>query len=521
MTAVQEMEATTSLGSDFWSEGMEAWPKLTGRQEPHHLVATPGDWSLGEKTITLMERIRHPLMPWQGGAVRLIEATTAEGRWTHTDGVLICTRQNGKSELVSAVIIRRTMLSGQKVFYTAQRWKTAKEMYERTLAMIWSRPSLRRRIVKKTCSQGEGVLVFDNGGTVTFTTRSPDTGRGLTKLDLAVYDEAYNLSEGEMSALNYAQDAAEDPQTLYVSSAVNADEMPKGEVLSGLRRQALSGDDPQMFLIEYMAPEDMDRMDEATWKYANPSYGVIKTAEKIRKNMRGMATDRGRLAFDVDALGRGVWFEERVAADEFGPEIDLDVWGQLVDRSPVRAGHFVLAVEATPDEKFASIAQGVKTATGVHAQVIYHGPFDRAEVVSRIKSVKARETPTAVLLDPKSAAGAFRIPLEDAGIEVTSMTLTHVKEACRDFLVQVREGKATHDDDPRLVSALEQARLREFSDGSKAWERHSGEVSQLVALTHATWGVSAFKPQVVNAAPLKSVPAVPVGSGASWQSMSF
>lgn len=179
----------------------------------------------------------------------------------------------------------------------------------------------------------------------------------------------------------------------------------------------------------------------------------------------------------------------------------------------------MLAVEATPDEQFASIAQGVKTATGVHAQVIYHGPFDRSEVVKRVKAVTSRDAPTAVLLDPKSAAGAFQIPLEDAGVEVTTMTLTHVKEACRDFLVRVREGEATHDDDPRLVAALGQARLREFADGSKAWERHSGEVSQLVALTHATWGVSAFKPQVVNAAPLKSVPASPVGS--SWQSMSF
>ncbi|NKV12593.1 hypothetical protein GS909_19890 [Rhodococcus hoagii] len=90
---------------------------------------------------------------------------------------------------------------------------------------------------------------------------------------------------------------------------MNQDEHSNGLVLSKIRDRGLAGD-AELYYAEYMAPDGMDRENEETWRYANPSYGVIQTAKKIRKLMRGFATQAGRKSFDVEILGRGDWPKE-------------------------------------------------------------------------------------------------------------------------------------------------------------------------------------------------------------------
>ena len=506
---------------------------LLGNQEPRvkcwpasGVVFDAADSALDWSVVAGRE-----LMPWQELVVRQGMAQQRDASWAAFEVGVEVSRQNGKNGSIEAVELAWMIDEpGISILHTAHDFQTALESMAKLEDLFRANPLLEEEHdPKPRYGNGKESIRLNNGSVIRFRTRTKSGGRGFS-VDRLVIDEAMILSSASLAALMPLLTTAPNPQIWYLGSAADVEAHQSDCVKwHSLRKRALSDNPGSLCWLEWSAPEcptdasDEERTewreDRANWAAANPALGYLLTERYIIDELAAFSDALDQ--WEVERLSVGRWPTDVGSAAAHVPEIDLEVWGQLVDRSPVRAGHFVLAVEATPDEQFASIAQGVKTATGVHAQVIYHGPFDRAEVVSRIRAVKARETPTAVLLDPKSAAGAFQIPLEDAGIEVTSMTLTHVKEACRDFLVQVREGKATHDDDPRLVSALEQARLREFSDGSKAWERHSGEVSQLVALTHATWGVSAFKPQVVNAAPLKSVPAVPVGSGASWQSMSF
>ena len=486
-----------------------------GEQVPRLLSVPPGTSGRGEEAAELAAAAGLVLDPWQRFVLDASLREGEDGKWASDEVCLIVARQQGKGAILEARELAGLFLfDEQQILHTAHEYKTSEKAFLRVRSLIDSLPSLSRRVKRCRSSPGQNAIEMHSGAELRFVARTAGSGRGFTA-DLVILDEAYDLTEQKLAALAPTQVAVDNPQMWYTSSAVDQETMPNGEVLARVRERGLAGGDGLAF-FEWSAESDDDRDDPATWAKANPALGVRLGSDAISK-ARKQLTPR---TFEVENLSIGDWPSSK--SDENEPVIDDATWRSLVDRSPVRSGHFVLTVEATPDEQFASIAQGVKTERGVHAQVIYHGPFDRAEVVKRIKAVRSRSAPTAVLLDPKSAAGAFRIPLEDAGVEVTPMTLTHVKEACRDFLVRVRDGEATHDDDPRLMVALEQARLREFSDGSKAWERHSGEISQLVALTHAVWGVSAFRPQVINAAPLKSVPAtVPGGAGPSWQSMSF
>lgn len=491
------------------------WPDLTGRQQPHHLAVTAGDTALGDKALVLAGRLRTAAMPWQADVVRAIMARTPEGRWTHTDAVLICPRQNGKSLILSIIVLYRLFVMGETIIFTAQQWRTAEAIYKRTWTMARSSPSLRKLVVRTTCSQGRGTIELASGAEVTFTTRSTDAGRGLDDVDLLIYDEAYNLSDGEVAALGFTQLAAEDPQTIYTSSAVNQDQHAFGAELAALRERGLAGTDPQLYFAEFMAPADvecceqcaavgvLDREDPATWEYANPSYGVIQTEDKVRKMMRSMSTPEGRKAFDVEALGRGDWPVE-LAEDEVKPVIDLVEWAQLVDRVPAPTGVACLAIDVSAEsdraERTCSVVAAVETRAGrPHGQIGYHGPVRVAEVVAGVKAAVDAGDPVAVVIDPKSGAQVFIEPLRAAGIEPELVSFSGVQEATSGFLSAVDEGLLSHDGDQRMVDAIESAKLREFEAGGVAWARKkaAGKVCQLVAFTNAMWGLAKFKPGVV------------------------
>lgn len=478
------------------------WPTLTGRQEPHHLSVFDGDIETGEKAVELARRIGSTPMPWQRDTLHALMTRNDDGTWTHSDACIVCPRQNGKSLILTLRILYGLFRLGETIIFTAQRWTTAEDIYLRTWALIEPRKSLLARVKKTTCSQGRGVIEMKNGNKVVFTTRSPDAGRGLTKLDLVIYDEAYNLTDGEMSALGPAQLAADDPQTIYTSSAVNQEEHSNGLVLSALRDRGLK-QEPELYFAEYMAPEEMDRNDEATWQYANPSYGVIQTAKKVRKLMRGFATAAGRKSFDVEILGRGDWPIEELLEDA-KPVVDLDTWSRRYDGDSNFTGVTCLAVDMSTEreirDRTCSIAVAAKTAKGAHLQIGYHGSADTTTVVKFLAACVEAGDPVAVVIDPKSTAQVLIQPLQRAGVEPELMRPQDVMSSTAGFLAAVDEGRVTHDDDQRMSEALESAKLREIGDaGGVAWARKkSGTICQLVAASNALWGLSQFEPKAVS-----------------------
>lgn len=485
---------TTTVREDWQTS--DDFPNLTGKQTPMNLRESPGDHEHGRKNITLARRAGVKPMPWQEHEINSINATGADGRWVHSDAILICPRQNGKSLIVALIVIYRIFVLGQNVLFTAQQWETAKELWEQTWKIVKGRKFLMKLHLSHTCSQGRGTIFLSNGGRVVFTTRSQDAGRGLTKVDLLIYDEAYNLTDAEVAALSFLSQAAEDPQVFYMSSAVHQDfpQHQKGLVLSAMRAQALdpdAGDDP-MYLSEYAAPDDMDPEDELTWRTANPSYGVISTEKKMQRIMRRMNTESGRLNFGVEALGWASWFSDSLD-DDHEPVIADEVVDEVMTSEQVTMTHTVLAIDADPERTAVSISAGGRTSTGVHGLVGWRGGMSVPSVVDAVMSAVG-DTTQAVLIDPKSAAEVFIDPLERAGLEVTRLKWSEVSSSCSAFLQGIDDRQYTLSEDKALRESIDVVRLREGKEGGVAWERHSGEVSDLTSLSMAMWGVQQYAP---------------------------
>lgn len=498
----------------MFSMGLEKWPTLTGRQEPENLVMSSGDTREGREVVELGRRAGSSLLPWQCGSVIGMSMRTPAGTWVHQTCLLIVPRQNGKSEVIVDLILYRVFVLDETVLYTAHEWKSAQPIAERLIKMIEMRPSLAKRVKKINNSQGEAKIILKGPaspnhprrdskgnpkiGQVVFRTRSAKAGRGLDEVDTLIYDEAFDVSDEDVASIGPTQDVARDPQVIYASSAVDkeSDTHRNGVQLSSLRALALSGDDPAIFLAEYRAPEGADRDDVETWRLANPSFGVLKSERKIKNLMRNMNSPTGRKSFDVEALGIGDYFTFGDELEDDPLVIDLDHWADLVDTAPEVLGPTCLAVDFSNDltDRTASVAVAVRTLGGVHVQLGYHGPAKVATVVDFIVEASRRNGPVAVVIDKRSAAAVLIKPLIEKGIEPEEMTAAHVTSATAGVLQRVADYALTHDDDERLVKALEVAKLRQVGDAGYAWARRKsdGDICQLVAVTNAVWGLDEF-----------------------------
>jgi len=160
--------------------------------------------------------------------------------------------------------------------------------------------------------------------------------RGLDSIDLVVFDESYNLSEVEVSALTGAQLAAPNSQTIYTSTPPVCEVHPDCRVLADMRRLGRQRA-PDLYFAEWSAPEGIARDDPETWRLASPSYGVIQKERDVRRMLAKSTTPSARALFDADVLGWGSWPPDE---SELAAVIPLDVWDAMAmgDEDPQLVG---------------------------------------------------------------------------------------------------------------------------------------------------------------------------------------
>lgn len=467
------------------------WPKLTGRQTPEALLYTPGDFELGGKACSLgrLSASRIRLMPWQTWSLERIMAKNPDGTWTHPNCCLIVPRQNGKSMLLLLRVLYGLFKLGENIVFSAHQWVTAKGLWKRAWHIVKTTPWMVKRVVAHTCSQGRGTIELASGAVVVFTTRSANAGRGLDRTDLVIYDEAYDLTDADRAALSPTKMAADDPQTIYTSSAVNADQHPNGEVLAAQRRRGLAGREARYFFAEWTASAG-DRALPATWRLANPSYGVIQTDTKLGAEFDEFeTTPGGQKSFDVEYLGRGDW---PGGASDGKWYIESGLWSAMAytDR-PVLVGQVGIGVAMSDDRKWVTIAAAQHTADGrIHLEVGYHEAPTKAVVERVMRLIDAWDPCCLALRGGSKPEMALVTDLLAQRIEPETASGPQFAQACGGFYDDAVNGILSHSDDPRLATALASARSK--NDGGVPEAVEGGWISPLDAAVLARWGLLTF-----------------------------
>jgi Phage Terminase len=491
------------------------WPTLTGHQEAYNLVLDDGDQSEAEKALTFYERINREQIPWQEDVTRGILTLEPDGLFTHPTAVVIACRQNGKSLSAAELrILYGLFLRGEKIVYSAQRWSTAESIFKRLKRLIESRPSLKRRMVRQTCSQGQASIELESGASAGFITRSLDAGRGFDQIDVIIYDEAYNLKDAETAALSPTQLASKNPQTIYLSSAVNQEVHANGQVLAGIRYRALeaiktSATRTGLYYAEYMAPPPPEgcsesdrrriREDPETWRLANPSYGVIQTEAKVRK----LLTELGPKSFEVEILGWGDWPE--VAGSH--RLIDPDFWNDLTDPNPKVVSPYprVIGVDLAPVSRTWSISGTQYTENGAtYGEVSFSDKASPTDVVEKLIGIITDSDPAALLIQQQSPAAVLKPLLDAAGIEPVIVNQSEFAVACEGFLEAVLSGQFAHNGWQSLADSVAATVKKDLPGGRFIWSSDGGgSIVHLMSMTLAHFGLLTYaRPQKHSPPPL-------------------
>lgn len=479
------------------------FPGLEGRQLPERFICIQtGNLEHGEKAIKLAQSFGINPMPWQREQILYALAVDEDGKWLHSDYVLICPRQNGKSLILEIILLYRLFKLNHQIVFSAHQWRTAKSIRNRLWKRIKSRPWAARRLVRNTASAGEAEMETADGGKVQFTTRSNDMGRGFDKIDLLMIDEAYNLDSGELDAVSPTQLAADDPQTFFTSSAVNEFKHPKGEELSKIRHRVLAGEAEGVMFSEFAAPEGLEPDDPETWKLANPSYGVVATEKKVRSQLTKL-TDVG---FQVEMLGWGRWVQF-LDGEDVNTLIDVDAWASRADEKPAfyhesaiplgAESLCALGADFTPDGERAGLVSAVTVGDKIFLSLAPVHEFVRSEIVGSISrtldsSMDDGIFPAGVGLDPLGAGSTVVAPLHEAGVYPDEMNGAQVSKAWELFKRLWAEDRIVHDGNPRWVAAWQLAQERQSTGRYPSLDRYASDVSILNAATFAIWVLQEF-----------------------------
>lgn len=290
--------------------------------------------------------LRHPLDPWQRWAAIHAGELLPDGSPRFSIVLILVARQNGKTELLVVLalywlyVARIALVLGTstKLDYAKESWKKAVKLARSILELAGEVP--KRGGVRKANGEQE-LVVVPAGADNPDDPDDPDACR--YKIAAANDEGGRSLSIGRFIADELRQhhsyeawDAAEPATSAVENSQIfalsNAGD-DRSVVLNDLRETALAaieaGEDSDLMLAEWSAPEDADPLDLAALAQANPNLGHRKNTRKLLASAR-RAVERG------GAKLTGFKTEHMcIRVQIMNPAIDPTAWTACLDPAPV------------------------------------------------------------------------------------------------------------------------------------------------------------------------------------------
>jgi hypothetical protein len=346
------------------------------------------------------------------------------------------------------------------------------------------------------------MLVMQNGSRympVTPTTKK--AGRSLS-IDLAIIDEAHaHLDLGVVSGIQPAMAARAHAQIWLLSNA--------GDSHSGLWRHytdvgRLEVDNPasSMAWFEYAPddPENTDQFDRAAWASSNPSMG--SPGGVLEHALSDGALTMDRSTFFREHLN--VWTDSTLLQG-----IDAVTWAACRRDDLVPTEQLAFSLDFTPERD-----RGTLAVCGMHTEdngdvltpvEIIESSSDLDRLIARAGEV-SNDWHAPIIIDRGSPAASAVPALERATWDDETLThrvrlipFTELVRACGDFHDAAVHARVTHRGDYRLTDAVTSATKRKVGE-AWAWQRRGGaDISPLVAVTLARWGVVTAPEELVPA----------------------
>ena len=433
---------------------------------------------MGRRLSSLALLARQPFMPWQAQVADVAGELLADGRPAYREVRVTVPRQSGKTTLILVVEVDRCLNWGerQRSLYAAQDRNNSRAKWEEQAEMLRDTP-LRRLFTVRRQTGLERWVFAKTGSTLGITASGESSGHGQT-LDLGVIDEAFaQRDERLMQAFRPAMVTRPDAQVWVVSTMGTDESFFLHDRVDDGRARVEAGERQGVCYFEWSAGDDDDPDDPQTWWSCMPALGHTVTEEVIRA--------------DHDAMEPGEFARAYLNRRASGgrPVIDPVSWAACRDSRSQLAGVPCFSLDVTPDRSAASIGvAGWRKDGRRHVEVVEHRP-NTDWLVGRLREMERRWRPWPTVVDPGSPAGSQLVDLAAAGVATETVTAREYAQGCGQFFDAVVEGALRHLEQPVLNLAVFAARKRPLGD-AWAWARKTGgDISPLVAVTLAHYGL--------------------------------
>ncbi len=316
---------------------------------PHYLRHTEGEWAGRSFVLSdwQRDRIIRPIFGWKrADGTRLIRIAWIE-----------VPRKNGKTELAAGIsllaILGDAEFGGQGYAMAVDK-DQAKIVFSKAATMIGLSPAFREHrtfeVLKTSiyCPELQASFKPLSSG--------PGGKHGFSPT-FAIGDEVHEWPDGELADVVHKGTAARrQPLEIYITTAGINGEGYAWE-MHELAESVLSGEieDPTFLPVIFAAPADADWKAEATWRQANPGYGISVKPEYMTAEA-AKAARSPRAENDFKRFHLNMWTEQvtrwlpmdrwaRCTADP----ADRDLWKKLPERMRGRAAFGGLDLSITRD----------------------------------------------------------------------------------------------------------------------------------------------------------------------------
>lgn len=490
----------------------------TGRLACPPRYATPRNPerpTIGPQLAEVARRLGLTPMPWQqdvfdiAGELAIDSDGVEPGTLFYTEVDNTVPRQQGKTALTIPVAVHRLTVMArhlgvrQTLTYTAQKRQAARKKLERDFAeALRSSRSFREitnakaRPVKAT----DWKLALNNGSEHIQMGRSfwqidapTRTGSHGDTLDLGMIDEAFAHQTDEVeAAMKPAQSTRKSAQLWVYSTAGDAKSYYLWRKVLNGRTACDTGDHGRVAYFEWSAPDDADPGDPATWRMAMPALGLTVSEDFVRSEWQRACRKgpEGIAMFRRAYLNQ--WPETPILEDSTEKVWRPGVW-ELVCLGDVAqpVEGLVLGVETNVERSRTAVA--VSSASGVAGLIVERpGTGWAIDEVARIaidrgaRVAIAANGPAATLIPLLEQQGATVVPV---GADKTRLATGWFYDQVVESAAAAQAGQArplTVKRNPALDAAVAAAEKKASGDGF-VWNRRSGDVQALVALTLACW----------------------------------
>jgi hypothetical protein len=418
-------------------------------------------------------------MPWQDQVADVAgEVDPSTGLPAYREIRVSVPRQSGKTTLVLVIEVDRCIAwgLGQHCLYAAQDRNRSREKWEEHSELL-KRTALNKAFTVRRQTGLERMVWPATASIIGITASGETSGHGPT-LDLGVIDEAWaQKDERLMQAFRPAMLTRGNAQVWIFSTMGTDESIFLNDRVDDGRARVEAGERSGVAYFEWSAGDDDDPDDPKTWWRCMPALGHTVTEAIVRVDHDALPADEFARAYLNRRTGTGA------------PVIDGGTWQACRDVQSAMAGVPCFAVDVTPDRAWSAIGvAGYRGDRRVHVEIVAHQPGTEW-VPARLAELYRHWHPWPVIIDPAGPAGSLLIDLAQLDVATETTSAREYAAACGQFYDAVVDRKVAHLDQPVLGAAVAAARKRVLGDAWAWARRQGGDVSSLVAVTLARYGL--------------------------------